>query len=154
VEVQVLSPAPFPKDIDMAAHAFDLMTLLDAPGVGPGRVRKLLKHWRSTPDVPVMEDRLIKSVLTPAQIAALPECRDRVRRHWHELLKHNVRMLSIIDTDYPEGLRDALGESAPVLLAVPWQRRIAPAGVRRLLRFAGSEREGNVYRPRLGDVAR
>jgi len=100
----------------MAAHAFDLMTLLDAPGVGPGRVRKLLKHWRSTPDVPVMEDRLIKSVLTPAQIAALPECRDRVRRHWHELLKHNVRMLSIIDTDYPEGLRDALGESAPVLL--------------------------------------
>jgi len=92
------------------------MTLLDAPGVGPGRVRKLLKHWRDTPEVPVMEDRLIKSVLTPAQIAALPECRDRVKRHWDELLKHNVRMLSIIDTDYPEGLRNALGESAPVLL--------------------------------------
>lgn len=100
----------------MAAHAFDLMTLLDAPGVGPGRVRKLLKHWRDTPEVPVMEDRLIKSVLTPAQIAALPECRDRVKRHWDELLKHNVRMLPIIDSDYPEGLRNSLGESAPVLL--------------------------------------
>jgi DNA processing protein len=100
----------------MAAHAFDLMTLLDAPGVGPGRVRKLLKRWRNTPEVPVMEDRLIESVLTPAQIAALPECRDRVRRHWDELLKHNVRVLSIIDSDYPEGLRNALGESAPVLL--------------------------------------
>jgi DNA processing protein len=100
----------------MGAYAFDLMTLLDAPGVGPGRVRKLLKHWRNTPEVPVMEDRLIESVLTPAQIAALPECRERVQRHWDELLKHNVRVLSIIDTDYPENLRTALGESAPVLL--------------------------------------
>jgi DNA processing protein len=100
----------------MAAHAFDLMTLLDAPGVGPRRVRKLLKRWRNTPEVPVMENRLIESVLTPAQIAALPECRDRVKRHWDELLRHDVRVLSIIDSDYPEGLRNALGESAPVLL--------------------------------------
>jgi DNA processing protein len=100
----------------MAAHAFDLMTLLDAPGVGPGRVRKLLKRWRSTPEVPVMEDRLIESVLTPAQIAALPECRERVKHHWDELVKHNVRVLSIIDADYPEGLRTTLGELAPVLL--------------------------------------
>ena len=63
-----------------------------------------------------MADRLIESVLTPAQIAALPECRDRVKRHWDELLKHNVRVLSIIDPDYPEALRNALGESAPLLL--------------------------------------
>ena len=100
----------------MAAHAFHLMTLLDAPGVGPGRVRKLLQRWRNTPEVPVIEDRLIESVLTPAQIAALPECKERVQRHWDELLKHNVRVLSIIDPDYPEGLRGTLGESAPVLL--------------------------------------
>ena len=100
----------------MAAHAFDLMTLLDAPGVGPGRVRKLLQRWRNTPEVPVMQDRLIESVLTAAQIAALPECKERVQRHWDELLKHNVRVLAIIDPDYPESLRKALGESAPVLL--------------------------------------
>lgn len=100
----------------MAAHAFDLMTLLDAPGVGPGRVRKLLQRWRNTPEVPVMQDRLIASVLTPAQIAALPECKERVQRHWDALLKNNVRVLSIIDPDYPEDLRNALGESAPVLL--------------------------------------
>src|ERR1035441_7992885 len=100
----------------MRAHAFDLMTLLDAPGVGPGRVRKLLKRWRNTPEVTVMEDRLIESVLTPAQIAALPDCRERVKRHWDELLKQNVRVLSIIDSDYPEALRTSLGESAPVLL--------------------------------------
>lgn len=100
----------------MAAHAFDLMTLLDAPGVGPGRVRKLLQRWRNTPEVPVMQDHLIESVLTPAQIAALPECKERVQRHWDELLEHNVRVLSIIDPDYPEALRKTLGESAPVLL--------------------------------------
>ena len=92
------------------------MTLLDAPGVGPGRVRKLLQRWRNTPEVPVMQDRLIESVLTPAQIAALPECKERVKRHWEELLKHNVRVLSIIDPEYPESLRKTLGESAPVLL--------------------------------------
>jgi DNA processing protein len=100
----------------MAAYAFDLMTLLDAPGVGPGRVRKLLQRWRNTPEVSVMQDRLIESVLTPAQIAALPECKERVKRHWEELLKHNVRVLSIIDPEYPESLRKTLGESAPVLL--------------------------------------
>lgn len=100
----------------MAAHAFDLMTLLDAPGVGPGRVRKLLQRWRNTPEIPVMQDRLLESVLTPAQIAALPECKERVKRHWDELLKHNVRVLSIIDPEYPESLRKTLGESAPVLL--------------------------------------
>ena len=100
----------------MAVHAFDLMTLLDAPGVGPGRVRKLLKRWRETPDFPVTEGRLMDGVLTPAQIAALPECRDRVQRHWDDLLKQNVRVISIIDAQYPVGLRNALGESAPVLL--------------------------------------
>jgi DNA processing protein len=100
----------------VAAHAFDLMTLLDAPGVGPGRVRKLLQRWRNTPEVPVMQDRLIESVLTPAQIASLPECKERVKRHWEELLKHNVRVLSIIDPEYPESLRKTLGELAPVLL--------------------------------------
>jgi DNA processing protein len=100
----------------MAAHAFDLMTLLYATGVGPGRVRKLLKHWRTTPEIPVLEDHLIESVLTPTQIAALPECRDRVKHHWDELLKQNIRAISIIDPDYPDSLRNTLGESSPVLL--------------------------------------
>jgi DNA protecting protein DprA len=100
----------------MAALAFDLMTLLDTPGVGPGRVRKLLKRWHNTPELPFMEDRLIQSVLTQAQIAALPLCRDRVRRHWDELLKRRVQMISVMDAEYPEGLRNALGDSAPVLL--------------------------------------
>jgi len=100
----------------MAAHAFDLMTLLDAPGVGPSRVRKLLKRWRESPELPVTEGRLMDGVLTPTQIAALPECRDRVKRHWDDLLQHNVRAISLIDAQYPESLRNALGESAPVLL--------------------------------------
>jgi DNA processing protein len=100
----------------MAAHAFDLLMLLDAPGVGPSRVRKLLKRWREMPELPVTEVRLMDGVLTPAQIAALPECRDRVKRHWDDLLKRNVRVISIIDAQYPTALRTALGEAAPVLL--------------------------------------
>ena len=48
----------------MAAHAFDLMMLLDAPGVGPSRVRKLLKRWRETPELPVTEGRIMDGVKT------------------------------------------------------------------------------------------
>ena len=92
------------------------MTLLDAPGVGPSRVRKLLKRWKNTPNVPVTEGRLMQDVLTPTQIASLPEARERVKGHWDELRKRGAYALSIIDDDYPTGLRDALGESAPVLL--------------------------------------
>jgi len=100
----------------MAAHAFDLMTLLDAPGVGPGRVRKLLKRWSAAAAGPLMDDRLLSETLTAAQVAALPESRERVRRHWDQLEQNNVVALSIVDTAYPEVLLRTLGDSAPVLL--------------------------------------
>jgi DNA protecting protein DprA len=100
----------------MEAHAFDLMTLLDSPGVGPSRVRKLLKKWNGTSNCPLMDDRLLSEALTPAQVAALPESRERVKRHWDELERNNVTALSIVDTAYPDCLRRTLGEAAPVLL--------------------------------------
>jgi len=100
----------------MAAHAFDVMTLLDAPGVGPGRVRKLLKKWSHASADPLMDARLLSETLTPAQVAALPESRERVKRHWDELQKNNVSALSIIDPAYPDVLRRTLGDGAPVLL--------------------------------------
>ena len=102
--------------MSMAVYAFDLMTLLDAPGVGPGRVRKLLKRWRSKPESPLMDNNLLSEALTPAQMAVLPESRERVKRHWDELEKKNVHVLSIVDPEYPESLRRSLGENAPVLL--------------------------------------
>src|ERR1017187_7645216 len=100
----------------MAAHAFDLMTLLDAPGVGPARVRKILKRWGGRPESPLMDNNLLSEALTPAQMAVLPESRERVKRHWDELEKKNVHVLSIVDPEYPESLRRSLGENAPVLL--------------------------------------
>jgi DNA protecting protein DprA len=101
----------------MAAHAFDLMTLLDAPGVGPGRVRKLLKKWGGESlDGPLMDAHFLRETLTPAQVAALPESRERVRRHWDELERNNIKALSIADSAYPTALRRTLGDSAPVLL--------------------------------------
>src|SRR5450432_1611403 len=100
----------------MAAYAFDLMTLLDAPGVGPARVRKILKRWSSRPECPLMDDAFLNESLTPAQMAALPESRERVKRHWDDLQKKKVHVLSIVDPQYPHGLLRALGERAPVLL--------------------------------------
>jgi len=100
----------------MAAYAFDLMTLLDAPGVGPARVRKILKRWGGRPESLLMDNGFLSESLTPAQMAALPESRERVKRHWDELEKMNVHFLSIVDSEYPDSSRRTLGENAPVLL--------------------------------------
>ena len=101
----------------VAAHAFDLMTLLDAPGVGPSRVRRLIKRWRQTPELPVTDRSVMNGVLTPAQIAALPQSRDRVKRHWDDLVNRKISAVSLIDPAYPATLRNLLGDTAPVLLA-------------------------------------
>ncbi len=100
----------------MAAHAFDLMTLLDAPGVGPARVRKLLKRWASAPDSPLLESHVLREALTASQVATLPASRERVKRHWEELEKQNVQVLAVGDPRYPDTLRQALGDNSPVLL--------------------------------------
>lgn len=103
----------------MAAHAvaLDLMTLLDAPGVGPSRVRKLLKRWQLVRENgSLLDDSLLRETLTAAQVAALPTSRERVKRHWDELAKMNVQAISILDPAYPDALKQILGEDAPVLL--------------------------------------
>jgi DNA processing protein len=100
----------------MAAHAFDLMTLLDAPGVGPGRVRKLLRKWQGEPDSALLDEHLLREALTASQVAALPASRERVKRHWEKLESRSVHVLSVVDPRYPQSLRRTLGEDSPVLL--------------------------------------
>jgi DNA processing protein len=97
--------------------ALDLMTLLDAPGVGPSRVRKLLKRWQLVGGHGfLLDDSLLRETLTASQVAALPASRERVKRHWDELAKKNVQAVSILDPAYPDELKQTLGEDAPVLL--------------------------------------
>jgi len=99
------------------AVALDLMTLLDAPGVGPSRVRKVLKRWQLLRDGgSLLDGGLLRETLSASQVAALPKSKERVKRHWDELSKKNVHVLSILDPAYPEALKQALGEEAPVLL--------------------------------------
>ncbi|HLM83098.1 MAG TPA: DNA-processing protein DprA [Gemmataceae bacterium] len=100
----------------MAASAFDLMTLLDAPGVGPSRVRKLLKRWKTQPDSSLMDKDLLGETLTTSQLEALPKSRERIKRHWDRLHEKNVKILSLVDADYPANLRKTLGDEIPVLL--------------------------------------
>ncbi len=99
------------------ALALDLMTLLDAPGVGPSRVRKVLKRWQLVRENgSLLDDGLLRETLTATQVAALPTSRERVRRHWDELAKKNVQAVSILDPAYPDALKRTLGDDAPVLL--------------------------------------
>jgi DNA processing protein len=92
------------------------MTLLDAPGVGQRRVRKILEMWRSTRNASLSDADLLRGTLTASQVASLPESRERVTRHWEELEKHGIQTLSVVDSGYPDTLKRALGEDAPVLL--------------------------------------
>jgi DNA processing protein len=103
----------------MAAQtvALDLMTLLDAPGVGPSRVRKVLRRWLLLRDGgSLLDGGLLRETLTASQVAALPKSRERVKRHWDELSKRNIQALSILDPAYPKALKQTLGDEAPVLL--------------------------------------
>jgi len=103
----------------MAAQpvALDLMTLLDAPGVGPSRVREVLKRWQLIQGgASLLDGGLLRETLTASQVAALPKSRERVKRDWDELLKRSVQALSILDPAYPEGLKRTLADEAPVLL--------------------------------------
>jgi DNA processing protein len=99
------------------AVALDLMTLLDAPGIGPSRVRKLLKRWQFVRDNgSLLDDGLLRDTLSASQVAALTISRERVRRQWDELSRRNVHAVSIVDPAYPEALKQTLGEDSPVLL--------------------------------------
>lgn len=103
----------------MAAHSisFDLMTLLDAPGVGPGRVRKALKRCRETlGNGSLLDDPVLRETLTSAQVASLPASRERVARHWEELSRKDVQAISIFDPKYPESLKNLLRDDAPLVL--------------------------------------
>jgi len=93
------------------------MTLLDAPGVGPARVKRVLKRCRATPACnSLLDDPSLRENLTDMQVAALPASRERVIRHWEELEKRSVHVLSVLDPAYPETLKRALGDEAPLLL--------------------------------------
>jgi DNA processing protein len=99
------------------AVALNLMTLLDAPGVGPSRVRKILRRWQLVRgNGSLLDDSLLRESLTASQLAALPASRERVRRHWDELAMKNVQAVSILDPAYPDALKRTLGEEAPFLL--------------------------------------
>jgi DNA protecting protein DprA len=103
----------------MAAQAvvLDIMTLLDAPGVGPSRVRKVLRRWQDVRQHgSLMDDSLLREALTESQVAALPISRERVKHHWDELSKKNIYVLSVLDPSYPHALKRTLGDDAPVLL--------------------------------------
>ena len=103
----------------MAAHsiAFDLMTLLDAPGVGPGRVRKVLRHYDPACGSGLLLNiAALRETLTEAQVAALPASREKVIRHWEELSKKDIRAISILDPKYPQSLKKLLRDDAPLVL--------------------------------------
>src|SRR5579875_1095920 len=99
------------------AVALDIMTLLDAPGVGPSRVRKVLKRWQLIREHgSLLDDSLLRDTLTSSQVAALRASRERVKRHWDALAKKNIQAVSILDPAYPDALKRTLGDDAPVLL--------------------------------------
>jgi len=93
--------------------ARDLATLLELPGVGPSRARKLLPG-RDGGDW--LESESLHSALKPNQRDELPRARARVDAAWLQMEAAGVRAISICDPEYPAPMRDLLGTAAPVVL--------------------------------------
>ena len=96
------------------------MSLLDVPGVGASRVRKIIEVFCRTLGLNDALDGNLEgataSVLSPEQLAKLPECRKRAENEYEDLRRSGTHVLAIGDFRYPISLMRKLGNSAPLLL--------------------------------------
>src|SRR6185437_5756877 len=115
VATTTTSPARVEHVLNMGTStiARDLATLLELPGVGPSRARKLLPG-RDGGDW--LESESLHSALKPNQRDELPRARARVDAAWLQMEAAGVRAISICDPEYPAPMRDLLGTAAPVVL--------------------------------------
>ena len=96
--------------------ALELMALLDAPGVGPSRVRRLLRKRETSGQWNLTDRAFLLESLTESQVDAIPRSRERAERQWTELHEQGIEVVSLVDPRYPSTLHQLLGDASPVIL--------------------------------------
>jgi DNA processing protein len=98
--------------------AFQILSLLETPGIGTARVNRLLELWRQKDLSPqqLTHQAFLESCLTPGLATAVRDKADTVRRTWDGLREKDVRSIPVFDPLYPASVRTLLGPQAPPLL--------------------------------------
>jgi DNA processing protein len=97
-------------------NSLAIMKLLRVPGLGPTKVNALLDWGKKAGRSPVElcnEADLLKSRLTAEQINSMQS--DQISLG-DELAREDVRLISVLDDNYPIALRNGLTEKTPPLL--------------------------------------
>lgn len=105
----------------MKNTSFQILRLLETPGIGTVRVRAVLdlaNHYQIGLAEILAHPEILQKVLTRDQVNALLSNQNSVLEIWDRLQQMNICLLTISDEDYPERLRLLLGKKAPPLLAV------------------------------------
>jgi DNA processing protein len=109
------------------ANTLAILRLLAVRGVGAARARKVIERARhaSISLADLMDSpAALAPLLSPAQIAALSDTREAIARMVAELYPVGAEIVGICDEDYPEKLRQQLGEAAPLFLIYRGKREI------------------------------
>jgi DNA protecting protein DprA len=95
--------------------------LLNVPGVGWGRIRRLLE-WSDQHNMridEVVEDiAALRQTLTEPQVEAVRGSTQAAQRVLDGLVERDVSLIAVTDERYPERINTLLGVKAPPLLAV------------------------------------
>lgn len=101
--------------------SFDILRLLETPGVGISRVWAVLDYANSRNikiEEVLREEKALQEVLTKAQVDYFSSNLNAVKDIWNQLHDRNISLLAVTDKEYPHRLRIHLGKKAPPLLAV------------------------------------
>ena len=102
---------------DSSTHA--IFRLLSVRGVGAARIRaamKLADGLRASLADLIHDGTVLKSLLSVQQIQALRSSDDIASEIWAKLQDNEVRVISILDSEYPKVVRQRLRHDAPPLL--------------------------------------
>ncbi len=101
--------------------AVQILRLLETPGVGPSKTRKILKLARRKnlgADALLEDAGLLHDLLTDSQIKDLEQNETKTQETVERLEERQVHLLPISSSSYPVQLKTRLGEKAPPLLFV------------------------------------
>jgi predicted Rossmann fold nucleotide-binding protein DprA/Smf involved in DNA uptake len=113
--------------IDNKPMSFYILCLLETPGLGIIKVRKIIDylHNENIEIVDIFQNpQQINKFLSDSQIKSLISGENRILELWKRLEDINANILIVTDDDYPEILKNRLGEKAPLVLTVLGNKNI------------------------------
>ncbi len=105
-------------------NAYHILKLLNVPGLGNAKVKKILDHCEHTGSTiedfigDVIQGQRKTRLLTASQIENLGEKNARLEEQWEKLKEQDIEILMLGDKNYPDHMVSALNNKAPVLLFV------------------------------------